>query len=264
MGEPALKENNNVCDFIQHKSHKEGIKLKKDGTPKKSGGNKRKGVSSLVEPLRNLEDIKKFRQYFKDKEKESFKFRDKLTWKRNYALFIVGTGTALRISDILKLKWKDVISDGLVDIVDKIRPNEKKTHKFNVNFMTKDIKSALNNYYNALNSKKLFDINDYIFDTDTGKAMTEQNVIVILKKAAKELNIKYNIGTHTMRKTYAYQYLIANKGDSRALTLLQARLNHSTPRQTLDYAGIMEDELRQMDNQISNIYRSIDNYKRRD
>ena len=56
--------------------------------------------------------------------------------------------------------------------------------------------------------------------------------------------LRAHAGTHLMRKTFAYHYLTGAADRSRALEQLMLLLGHSSPRITLSYAGITEDELR--------------------
>ena len=51
---------------------------------------------STSQPLKKKEDIQKLKDYFYTKKQY-----------RNYALICLGLNTALRISDMLQLKWKD-------------------------------------------------------------------------------------------------------------------------------------------------------------
>ena len=51
-----------------------------------------------TKPIRSYEDVKKLKNYFLNKGEY-----------RNYLLVSVGLNTALRICDILALKWSDVI-----------------------------------------------------------------------------------------------------------------------------------------------------------
>ena len=53
----------------------------------------------VTEPIRNLEDIEKIKQFYYLKGR----------W-RDYTLFVVGLNTALRISDLLLLRWEHVYS----------------------------------------------------------------------------------------------------------------------------------------------------------
>ena len=51
-----------------------------------------------TQPIRNNDELTAFRMYYKDIRPNS----------RNYCLIVMGLNTALRISDLLRLKWDNV------------------------------------------------------------------------------------------------------------------------------------------------------------
>ena len=51
-----------------------------------------------TQPIRNKDELTTFRMYYKDIRPNS----------RNYCLIVMGLNTALRISDLLRLKWNNV------------------------------------------------------------------------------------------------------------------------------------------------------------
>lgn len=51
---------------------------------------------NIVQPIRDKEMIKELKEYFKEQN------------ERNYILFLLGINTGLRISDILRLRVRDV------------------------------------------------------------------------------------------------------------------------------------------------------------
>ena len=51
----------------------------------------------VTSPIRTKEEIEKMKEYYLTKNNY-----------RDYALFVIGINTALRISDLLHLKWQDV------------------------------------------------------------------------------------------------------------------------------------------------------------
>ena len=57
-----------------------------------------------TQPIRNKKTLENFRNYYKKEENKP----------RNYALIVFGLNSALRISDILNLKWKDVCNSSPV------------------------------------------------------------------------------------------------------------------------------------------------------
>lgn len=150
------------------------------------------------------------RKFFLDEAEKSENQNKKISALRNHLLFVIGLNFGLRISDILSLTWKDLQSDKLI-----IR--EKKTGKFNTRFLTDDIKRALEKYKTVLAEYNIIPSPDAkIFD------MTKQNVIKTLKRAAVKCNFTENIGTHTMRKTFAYMSYIPSgglQGDIKALRI---------------------------------------------
>lgn len=52
----------------------------------------------LTTPIRKKEEIELIKNYFLGKEKY-----------RDYSLFVIGINTSLRISDLLKIRWNDVM-----------------------------------------------------------------------------------------------------------------------------------------------------------
>lgn len=53
---------------------------------------------NTAEPIRNKEDLAHIKDYYKTIRPNT----------RNYLLIIIGLNTALRVSDIIQLKWQDV------------------------------------------------------------------------------------------------------------------------------------------------------------
>ena len=61
----------------------------------------------------------------------------------------------------------------------------------------------------------------------------------VIKKACNKINPHLNVGTHTMRKTFAYHHYKRFKD----IAILQKIFNHSSPTTTLRYIGIEQDEI---------------------
>lgn len=191
--------------------------VKKDGVIK----------AQEVEPLKNIKDINKIKTYFRGRED-----------KRDYTIFVVGINIGLRASDLLQLKIKDVLnSDG--SIKDSVKILEQKTKKVREFKLNKSCKDALEIYIKELNSPG---VDDYLFSSRKGGHLTVKSLHKIIKTITRELNIKGNYGTHTLRKTFAYHIYINNIQDNLTiLHTLQKILNHSTPAMTLRYIGITKE-----------------------
>ena len=82
---------------------------------------------AATEPIRDNNQFKALAEYFLHRGKI-----------RNYAMVIIGAYTALRISDLLCLKWSDVYDEQRREFCSHITVTERKTRK------TKTI--ALNNH----------------------------------------------------------------------------------------------------------------------
>lgn len=173
-----------------------------------------------VEPIKNIRDINKIRQYLYGKEN-----------KRDYCIFVVGINVGLRAGDLLSLKIKDV-TDGNT-IFDTVTIKEQKTGKTRNFALNKNAKESIKIYLNSLTD---YDFEDYLFKSRKGGHLGVRPLHHIIKTITKDLGIKGNFGTHTLRKTMAYHRYI-NKVP---LETLQKLLNHSSSAITLRYIGITQ------------------------
>jgi site-specific recombinase XerD len=71
------------------------------------------------------------------------------------------------------------------------------------------------------------------------RSISRQNADVILKKIAEALKWKFAFSTHSLRKTFGYQYY----KETNNVVALQQMLNHAKPKETLIYIGIMKEEV---------------------
>ena len=173
-----------------------------------------------VEPIKNTRDINKIKQYSYGKEN-----------KRDYCIFVVGINVGLRAGDLLSLKINDV-TDGNT-IFDTVTIKEQKTGKTRNFALNKNAKEAIQLYINSLAD---YNFNDYLFKSRKGGHLGVRPLHHIIKTLTKDLGIKGNFGTHTLRKTMAYHRYINNV----PLETLQKLLNHSSSAITLRYIGITQ------------------------
>lgn len=181
-----------------------------------------------VEPIRNPNDIKKIKKYLKTKD------------FRSYVMFTVGINVALRISDLLSLKWSDIITSDQKYFKDLIL-YEGKTKKYRQIKLNTISQKALKELMNTIVD---FDINQFIFKSREGenKAITRQQAGNILKSAAKTVGINENIGTHSLRKTWGY---FAWKNGFNPAIIMET-LNHSNLEVTKRYLGIRQDDINEL------------------
>lgn len=168
---------------------------------------------NFVEPIRDLEKISTIHKELYDKN------------PRDALLFSFGIYTGLRISDVLKFKVKDVL-------VNFYNIREKKTGKQKVYEFNKYLKREIEDFVKGK------DENTYLFKSRTGKnsPISRQRAYQILKGACADNGV-YNIGTHTLRKTFGYHMYKKTKD----IALLMEIFNHSNPNITLRYIGINQE-----------------------
>ncbi|WP_347450715.1 site-specific integrase [Acetoanaerobium noterae] len=169
---------------------------------------------NYVEPIRDYNKLQDILEYLKHEN------------KRNYIMFMIGCYTALRISDILRLKVKDVKNKKNITI------REKKTGKQKIIPINNKLRKALDDY--------IKDKNDYEYLIKSrekeNKAITRDTAYKILKDVGNKFGIE-NIGTHTLRKTFGYHFYMQTKN----IVLLMEFFNHSDPSVTLRYIGINQE-----------------------
>lgn len=159
---------------------------------------------------------------------------------RDLLLFTLGINSALRVSDILKLTVSDVM-DNKSKPKEFIELREQKTEKLKRFPLSKNVQKAIKDYLKDYDG----DLNRPLFtsrkaDTE-GKyrAISRQQAYDIINDAAEAVGITEKIGTHTLRKTFAYHAYKSGYD----LTKIQQLLNHSSQKETLRYIGITQDEL---------------------
>lgn len=179
----------------------------------------------VVQPIRDFEKVEEMMRILKEGN------------ERNYILFMVGLYTALRISDILRIRVEDIQKDYL-----NIR--EKKTSKFRRVYLNPDLRKALKNY---IADKEP---HEYLIRSREGgnNPISRAMAYMILKEVAQAVGLD-SIGTHSMRKTFGYWVY----KDTKDVAALQKLFNHSNPEETLRYIGIEQDSV---DSLIKNVFRN--------
>ena len=226
-GTSALKEDSKVIEFrvIEQKKR-----------PKNSNyvANYKVGEKQEVYPFRSTEDLQKMNAYFEEKGQE-----------RNRMMFIVGINVGLRAGDLLTLTWDKIMEDGKV--VDGVTVKEEKTGKFRTFYFNDSCKTVLTAYFEKHNPA----LESYVFASRKGDYVNVKSAGKILKTAAKAVGIKYNVGTHSMRKTFGYHQLKAHNNDAMFVCQLQEMFGHSSPQITLRYCGLETEKLQQYYNDIN-------------
>lgn len=169
-----------------------------------------------------------FVQPVREKEKiDEIKNELKKSGYRDYLLFVTGINTGLRISDLIKLKVKDVRNNTHVIIT------EQKTGKQKRFLINPNLTAIMNEYIKNLPDE------EYIFKSRQGgnKPITRVQAYRIINNAVRKSGVADQVGTHTLRKTFGYHHYQLYKD----IAVLQDIFNHSAPSITLRYIGINDD-----------------------
>jgi len=180
----------------------------------------KKGSVIRVDPIRNIKDIKSIRKLLADQP-------------RNLALFILGTNTNLRASDMLGIKAGQV--RGLKPM-DEIEIRERKTGKLRRITLNKTVVEATN----SLLATFPYHDDDLLFRGQRGP-LTVPSLTRLVKSWCKAINLQGNFGSHSLRKTWGYHQRVTF---GRSLPELMVCFNHGSQKQTLDYLCIQPEEIR--------------------
>jgi len=135
-------------------------------------------------------------------------------------LWLVGCSTGYRVSDLLLLRVSDTFS-GTLHVV------ETKTGKLRIMRLPKRVYEAINDQIQRLGLER----GDYLFFGKTRDApITRQHAHRVMRSVGLTLGLE-SIGTHSMRKTYAYNVLLATKSFDR----VKMSLNHAYLSTTILY-----------------------------
>lgn len=202
-----------------------------------------------VQPIKDKEDIKRISEYFWIK-----------CQYRNWCLFNVGCCTGFRASDLLRLKVSDVAATDMngkvvVNFNAKLRVKEKKTNKYRILKVPAPALKCIQTYINIDG----LSYDDWLFPsrqgswkssmrTNGGTSVSKSDVFRkydanpketrdpldvdsfgrIMRQVGKELNLPVQLGSHSCRKTFGYQFIASHPNDVKALAWLQHSLNHSS------------------------------------
>lgn len=162
--------------------------------------------------------------YFKNMSEESSpKYR-------NYCIILIMYSCALRVSEVINLKLKDInITEKLV----KIKGKGNKEREVPIN--DKCIESII---YYMRKIRPNFNIVDekYLFLNNNGSKLTRQYIYEIIKESLKDININKNISPHSLRHSLA-THLLQNGAN---LKTIQEFLGHSKIETTEIYTHLDE------------------------
>ena len=159
-----------------------------------------------------------------------------------FALLIAtGSYIGLRISDLLQLRWNQVLHQEYFTITEK---KTKKTRRVTIN---PELQTILKRLFIALEATE----EDLMFVNRFGdKPFSIQYVNSKLKNIFLTYKVRGQYSSHFMRKTLGRRIAEVNKYSDHSLLLISQLFNHTSVSTTKIYLGIREQE-------ISNLYLSV-------
>ena len=153
-------------------------------------------------------------------------------------LIALGCFTGLRISDILALRWEQILSTEEFSII------EKKTGKKRVLRLNPQLQQHIRECYEQIQP---IGIKAPILVSQKGTVFTIQRINVVLKEIKKKYRLKVkNFSCHSLRKTFGRQVYNMNSENSElALVKLMEIFNHSSLAITKRYLGLRQEEILQ-------------------
>ena len=175
-----------------------------------------------TEPIRNKHQIRELAAYYLKRGEV-----------RNHVLIVMGVHTALRISDLLRLRWDDVYDFENKRVRDSISISEKKTKKSKIIALSQHIKAALTVYAHAARPGAFL-----MENKQTGKAISRIQAYRLIRDAAEALEFVGRVSCHSLRKTFGYH---AWKSGVSPVIIMDI-YNHSSLAVTQRYLGVTQDD----------------------
>lgn len=151
--------------------------------------------------------------------------------ERDWIMIATGIYTGLRISDILNLKIKDVRNKDFIKI------KAQKTRKIVKVEISEELKTELKSFVKDKKGNEYLIRTTKTLDNEIiNEPISATQAYRIMKEVQHRAKIKDNLGTHSLRKTYAY-YLYQNND----ISVVQGALQHENQLDTLRYIGVEEE-----------------------
>ena len=144
---------------------------------------------AATEPIRNKHHVRQLAEYYL-----------RLGHIRNYVLIVMGVHTALRISDLLRLRWDDVYDFENDRICNTVTITEKKTGKAKTLALNNAAVNALALFAPQAVQRGCFLIENH----RTKKAISRIQAYRLIRAAAEVLKFQNRVSCHSLRKTFGY------------------------------------------------------------
>jgi len=158
---------------------------------------------------------------------------------RNRAIFFLGLGSGMRISEIVGLLIKDVMPyDEILDAIVLEKHRTKSKHSRTV-FITEQARHFLQIYLDKRRQSEMLNVNSPLFPSQKNprQPLSANAATHLLRKILAEAGVA-NASSHSMRRTHG-NTLRRNGAD---LKLIQEQLGHASIQTTAIYFSVTPEE----------------------
>ena len=178
---------------------------------------------ATTQPIRDKKQVRKLAEYYLHKGE-----------LRNYVLVILGIHTALRIGDLLRLKWDDIYDFEKGRVRQAVHLVEQKTGKSKTVALSKTVVGALALYAGSACAKGRF----LLENPGTHKPISRVQAYRLIRTACEALGFDARVSCHSLRKTFGYHAWVSGASPA----ILMDIYNHSSMAVTQRYLGISQDD----------------------
>ncbi|SHO52990.1 tyrosine-type recombinase/integrase [Desulfopila aestuarii] len=178
-----------------------------------------------VEPIRELKDVRAIKRML-------------AVSPRDHALFVIGINTNLRASDLLSLTVGHIRD---LPVGGEIVLTEKKTGKpRRITANSEIVDAATRLLKHRQSTGEMLTDDAPLFVGQRGR-LTVPTFSRMVKQWCGSVNLRGNYASHSLRKTFGYHQRVRL---NTSIPELMVMFNHSSQRQTLDYLGVQQEEIR--------------------
>jgi integrase len=157
----------------------------------------------------------------------------------DYLLILCGCYFGLRISDLLRLQYCDVIDKDDFEVI------EKKTKKYRKVTINPAVQDAIQFVAQKKMREGRYDSQNYLFANRWGNPFTVSYVNKRLHMLFRKYKVRaQNPSSHTLRKTFGRRVFESNNRSEQALIYLSMIFSHSSTAVTRQYIGITADNIK--------------------
>ena len=186
-------------------------------------------LAKITNSLRNVLSYEEINKLLDIKITDKYSARNKAMLELMYA-------SGLRVSELINVKISDIDLENA--IIRTIGKGDKERIIPLGDYAICAIKIYMDGYRESL---LINGVNDYLFINNHGNKMTRVGFFKIIKKLAREKDIKTNFSPHTLRHSFATHLLDAGAD----LRSIQELLGHSDIKTTQIYTHISREKIKQ-------------------